>query len=173
MVSCNSWWAYVHHMNNYHGLQNSLESFIFIQFLLYAINPLSSPPPPPSNKPPLFRGRKLIILSPLPRTQMSLSRWKCGRKERQEGDNRVHCGSSPVTHVSRSPLWWEKQSASGGNCSQTPPSYYSSNPTLALHVDWFRMVYSRAGSSDEFLILILGCRTWAFPLSILVLYHLC
>ena len=58
-----------------------------------------------------------------------LSRWKCARKGRREGDNgwdsaspavcslpMVPCGSSPVTLVSRSPLRWEKRSAWGGGC---------------------------------------------------------
>ena len=50
----------------------------------------------------------------LPR-RLSLSRWKCARKRRREGDNftlpMVPCGSSPVTHVSHSILPCEKRSA--------------------------------------------------------------
>ena len=54
------------------------------------------------------------ILRPLPRTQTSLSRWKCARKGRREGDSTlpmVPCGSSPVA-----PLLCEKRSAWGGSC---------------------------------------------------------
>ena len=48
-----------------------------------------------------------------------LSRWKCTRKGRREGDNvctlpMVPYGASPVTRVSRSPLRCEKRSNWGG-----------------------------------------------------------
>ena len=62
---------------------------------------------------------------------VSLSRWKCARKWRREGDNGrdgpspavctlplVPSGSSPVTRVSRSPLRCEKRSALGGGWTQ-------------------------------------------------------
>ena len=50
---------------------------------------------------------------------------------------------------------------------------YLSITTVKLHLDWSRMVYSPAESTDLFLII--GCMTsnfltWAFPLCILVLY---
>ena len=63
------------------------------------------------------------LIRPASYPGVSLSRWKCARKRRREGDNctlsMVPCDSSPVSQVSRSILPCEEQSAWGGGWGLT------------------------------------------------------
>ena len=126
----------IHNELKYHGIWKTSAIDIFENISIKVISPvllilLSKP----CQCCLFFRINLSLLIAeqdklPLPRTQTSLSRWKCARKGRREGDNgrdgaspavctlpMVPCGSSPVTRVSRSPLRWEKRSASEGGWS--------------------------------------------------------
>ena len=88
-----------------------------------------------------YSGKQIEWSTPASHPDVSLSRWKCARTGRREGDNgrdvvspavftlpMVPCGSSPVTRVSRSPLRREKRSAWGEGWVDT--LFHDKQPTL-------------------------------------------